>query len=61
MDRAISRRDLLHGMGALTAGELCTPPNQMFALENTGAAGYPPALTGAGQANNRPISVYPDL
>ena len=46
MDRAISRRDLLHGMGALAAGALCTPPNQMFALENTGAAGYPPALTG---------------
>jgi spermidine dehydrogenase len=46
MDRAISRRDLLHGMGALAAGALCTPPNQIFALENTGAAGYPPALTG---------------
>ena len=46
MDRAISRRDLLHGMGAQAAGALCTPPNQMFALENTGAAGYPPALTG---------------
>jgi len=46
MDRTISRRDLLHGMGALATGALCTPCNQVFALENTGAAGYPPALTG---------------
>jgi len=46
MDRTISRRDLLHGMGALAAGALCTPSNQIFALENTGATGYPPALTG---------------
>jgi len=46
MDRAISRRDLLQGMGALAAGALCTPSNQIFALENTGATGYPPALTG---------------
>ena len=46
MDRTISRRDLLHGMGALAAGALCTPPNSLFALEHTGAAGYPPALTG---------------
>ena len=49
MDRPISRRDLLHGMGALAASALipgCAQPNQMFALEHTGAAGYPPALTG---------------
>ena len=26
MDRAISRRDLLHGMGALAAGALYMPP-----------------------------------
>jgi len=46
MDRTISRRDLLHGMGALAAGALCTQHNPLFAQEHTGAAGYPPALTG---------------
>jgi len=46
MDRTISRRDLLHGMGALAAGALCAQHNPLFALEHTGAASYPPALTG---------------
>jgi len=46
MDRPISRRDLLHGMGALTASALCTQPNRLFARQQTGAAGYPPALMG---------------
>jgi spermidine dehydrogenase len=46
MDRPITRRDLLHGMGALTASALCTQPNRLFAREHTGAAGYPPALMG---------------
>ena len=46
MDRPISRRDLLHGMGALAATALCTETNQIFALEHIEAAGYPPALTG---------------
>jgi spermidine dehydrogenase len=49
MDRPISRRDLLHGMGALAASALipgCAQPNQVSALEHTGAVGYPPALTG---------------
>ena len=46
MDRTISRRDLLHGMGTLAAGALYTQHNPLFALEHTGAAGYPPALTG---------------
>jgi spermidine dehydrogenase len=51
MDRAISRRDLLHGMGALAASTLLPGralAEQMLALERAGetAAGYPPALTG---------------
>ena len=46
MDRTICRRDLLHGMGALAVGALCAQHNPLFALEHTGAAGYPPALTG---------------
>jgi len=46
MDRAISGRDMLQGVGALAVGELCTPHNQIFALENPGAAGYPPELMG---------------
>ena len=33
-------------MGALAVGALCTQHNPLFALEQTGAAGYPPALTG---------------
>jgi spermidine dehydrogenase len=51
MDRRISRRDLLHGIGALAAGTLvpgCTLGDRMLALERAGeaAAGYPPALAG---------------
>jgi spermidine dehydrogenase len=46
MDRTISRRDLLHGVGALAAGVLSTQHNPLFALEHTEAAGYPPALAG---------------
>jgi spermidine dehydrogenase len=51
MDRRISRRDLLHGMGALAASTLVPGralAEKMLALERAGetAAGYPPALTG---------------
>jgi spermidine dehydrogenase len=51
MDRAISRRDLLHGMGALAASALVPGralAEEMLALERGGeaAAGYPPARTG---------------
>jgi spermidine dehydrogenase len=51
MDRSISRRDLLHGMGALAASTLVPGralAEKMLALERAGetAAGYPPALTG---------------
>ena len=48
MDRPISRRDLLHGVGALAAASLV--PGQSLADEilapAAGSAGYPPALTG---------------
>ncbi len=50
MDRPISRRDLLHGVGALAASSLF--PGQSFASDTPAAsavpdtAGYPPALTG---------------
>jgi spermidine dehydrogenase len=51
MDRSISRRDLLHGMGVLAASTLLPErvlAEEMLALERAGeiAAGYPPALTG---------------
>ena len=46
MNRTISRRDFLHGAGALAIGVLCAQHNPAFALESTGAVGYPPALTG---------------
>jgi spermidine dehydrogenase len=51
MDRSISRRDLLHGMGALAASTLIPGralAEEMLALERAGgaAASYPPALTG---------------
>jgi spermidine dehydrogenase len=51
MERSISRRDLLHGMGALAASTLIPGralAEEMLALERAGAAaaGYPPALTG---------------
>jgi len=51
MDRPISRRDLLHGMGALAASTLLPGralAEEMLALERAGetAAGYPPARTG---------------
>jgi len=48
MDRPISRRDLLHGVGALAAASLV--PGQSLANQilapATGSTGYPPALTG---------------
>ena len=49
MDRRISRRDLLHGVGALAAASFV--PGQAFAdvimvAEKASVAGYPPALTG---------------
>ena len=51
MDRPISRRDLLHGVGALATMSLI--PGQSLADEilaaeasSAGSAGYPPALTG---------------
>ena len=43
MDRLISRRDLLHGVGALAAISLV--PGHAFA-DKLGAGSYPPALTG---------------
>jgi len=49
MDRRISRRDLLHGVGALATASLVpgkTLADQLLAVETGGAAGYPPALTG---------------
>ena len=51
MDRPISRRDLLHGMGALAVSSLVPGralADETLALERAGvvAAGYPPALTG---------------
>ena len=51
MDRPISRRDLLHGMGVLAVSSLVPGralADEMLALERAGgvAAGYPPALTG---------------
>jgi spermidine dehydrogenase len=51
MDRNISRRDLLHGMGALAVGALVPGQalaEEMLALERAGetATGYPPARTG---------------
>ncbi|MBW2578188.1 MAG: NAD(P)/FAD-dependent oxidoreductase [Deltaproteobacteria bacterium] len=51
MDRPISRRDLLHGMGTLAASTLLPGralAEEMLALERAGEtpAGYPPARTG---------------
>ena len=51
MDRGISRRDLLHGAGALAAASLIpgrTLADQILALEaaGTGVVCYPPASTG---------------
>lgn len=49
MDRRISRRDLLHGVGALAAASLLpgrAAADESLALETVAAAGYPPALTG---------------
>ncbi|MCP4006344.1 MAG: NAD(P)/FAD-dependent oxidoreductase, partial [bacterium] len=45
MDRSITRRDLLHGMGALAAGALGTQCSRMSAPEHS-AADCPAALTG---------------
>ena len=48
MDRPISRRDLLHGVGAMAAASLVpgqSMANQILAPA-AGSAGYPPALTG---------------
>ncbi len=51
MDRPISRRDLLHGVGVMAAASLVPGPslaNQILApaAGSTGSAGYPPVLTG---------------
>lgn len=51
MDRPISRRDLLHGVGAMAAaslvpGHILARQNPALAASSTGSAGYPPALTG---------------
>ncbi len=43
MDRRISRRDLLHGVGALAAASLV--PGQALA-DSVAASGYPPAIAG---------------
>ena len=46
MGRPISRRDILHGVGAIAAASLV--PRQLVADQapTAGSAGYPPALTG---------------
>ena len=49
MDRAISRRDVLHGIGAVATSSLVPGKafaDEMLAAETTGAFNYPPALTG---------------
>jgi len=51
MDHCISRRDLLHGVGALATGTLIPGSalaDQVLALKDNGVGGgtYPPALTG---------------
>ncbi len=51
MDRRISRRDLLHGVGALTTGTLLPGSalaDEALAIEKSAVEGgvYPPALTG---------------
>ncbi len=50
MDRKISRRDLLHGAGAIAAASFVPGQafaDEMLALERaSGSVGYPPALTG---------------
>ncbi len=49
MDRAISRRDVLHGIGALATSSLVPGKalaDEMLAAETAGAFNYPPALTG---------------
>ena len=51
MDRPISRRDVLNGIGALAVGTMIPGralADKVLALERAGeaAAGYPPALTG---------------
>ena len=43
MDRRISRRDLLHGVGALAAASLV--PGQAL-TDSVAASGYPPAIAG---------------
>ncbi len=49
MDRSISRRDLLLGMGAFLASTFMPGrafADEMLRLERTGGPGYPPGLTG---------------
>lgn len=49
MDRSITRRDLLHGVGALAAGSLVAGhalADAMLAMESRSSGVYPPALTG---------------
>ncbi len=50
MDRAISRRDFLNGVGVVAAGALvagCVAPSGPAGIESSGGAGvYPPARTG---------------
>ncbi len=61
MDRNISRRDFLHGMGALAAGAMYSQHNPLFALEGTGGAVYPPALTGFRGSNPGSFKVAHEL
>ena len=49
MDRPISRRDVLHGFGALTASSFVPGTvfaDEVMAAEKAGHPYYPPALTG---------------
>lgn len=49
MDRFISRRDILHGFGAVAASSFvsgCAFADEVLAAENAGRLYYPPSLTG---------------
>lgn len=49
MDRRISRRDILHGVGAVAAASFVPGrafADEMLAMDRSGVGGYPPALTG---------------
>ena len=61
MDRTISRRDLLHGMGALAAGALCTQHNPLSALERTRAGGLSASAYGIEGESHRLLRGRPSI